>query len=311
MRDRLAERLALLDVGRDVVEHGLAGADGQRAPGQPGEPDAVAGSDRRRRRAARSRSTATPVEEQPGEAGGPQAHRRVGLERTPGGAGLDEEQRGARRRAARPTTNSSASAPRDDPGLHAVEHEAVARALGRRRPASSGSKSGRGLGQGQGGGGDLVAGERREVGRLLLVGPPQRRARWPRLRVRARRRPGPCRRGRAPRGPAHPRRPSARSAMPPRSSGTPRIGSPISREALSRSSGARHASLASAAAGRTISAANSVTTSTSICSSSPGVRSKSPAFLPGGTRCAPRRASRPCEGAAGGAGGRKPALVTR
>ena len=66
------------------------------------------------------------------------------------------------------------------------------------------------------------------------------------------------------------------SEMPPSSSGTPRIGSPISRLAFSSASGASQVSLASAAAGRTTSAANSVTTSTSICSSSVGVRSKTP-----------------------------------
>ena len=41
VRDRLAERLALLDVRRHVVEHGLAGADRERAPGEPREPHAL------------------------------------------------------------------------------------------------------------------------------------------------------------------------------------------------------------------------------------------------------------------------------
>jgi hypothetical protein len=72
--------------------------------------------------------------------------------------------------------------------------------------------------------------------------------------------------------------------MPPSDSGTPRIGSPISRLALSTASGASHASSASAAAGRTISSANSVTTSTSICSSSVGVRSNTPFGRAMGTR---------------------------
>src|ERR1700712_2659062 len=36
VRDRLAERLALLDVGSDVVEHGLRRTDRERAPGEPG-----------------------------------------------------------------------------------------------------------------------------------------------------------------------------------------------------------------------------------------------------------------------------------
>ena len=37
--DRLAERLALLDVGDDVVEHRVRGADGQRGPTQSGQRD--------------------------------------------------------------------------------------------------------------------------------------------------------------------------------------------------------------------------------------------------------------------------------
>ena len=59
--DRLAERLALLDVRRHVVEHGLAGADRERAPREPREPHALGV----RRpvglaRAARSAGTRTP-----------------------------------------------------------------------------------------------------------------------------------------------------------------------------------------------------------------------------------------------------------
>ncbi len=94
------------------------------------------------------------------------------------------------------------------------------------------------------------------------------------------------------------------SEMPPSCSGTPRIGSPISRLALSRSSGAVQVSLASAAAGRTTSAANSVTTSTSICSSSVGVRSKVPVAA-GGGHPDPGRATLAAslEGPAGGTGG--------
>ncbi len=101
------------------------------------------------------------------------------------------------------------------------------------------------------------------------------------------------------------------SEIPPSSSGTPRIGSPISRPALSRSSGARQVSLASAAAGRTISAANSVTTSTSICWSSDGVRSKTPGSCAAGSRVPPpsdpvRANARPVAPIV-----RNPALVTR
>ena len=85
----------------------------------------------------------------------------------------------------------------------------------------------------------------------------------------------------------------------------------MSRVALRRSTGAAHSSLASAAAGRTTSAANSATTSAIICSSSPGVRSKSPVFVLAGTRlprvALPARLKvRPTAPAV-----RKPALVTR
>ena len=66
------------------------------------------------------------------------------------------------------------------------------------------------------------------------------------------------------------------SERPPSDSGTPRMGSPISLPAARTSGGVAQAVSASAAAGRTTSVASSVTTSTSICSSSVGVRSKTP-----------------------------------
>ena len=74
------------------------------------------------------------------------------------------------------------------------------------------------------------------------------------------------------------------SAMPPRDSGTPRTGSPISIAAFSTASGAAQASSASAAAGRTTSAANPATRSTSCCSSSVGFRSKTPWAVAAGAR---------------------------
>ena len=84
------------------------------------------------------------------------------------------------------------------------------------------------------------------------------------------------------------------SATPPSDSGSPRIGSPISRLASSSSLGAAHSASAAAAAGRTTSVANSVTTSTSSCSSSVGVRSNWPlAFVAGGrTPSLPREPAR-------------------
>ena len=77
----------------------------------------------------------------------------------------------------------------------------------------------------------------------------------------------------------------------PSDRGTPRSAARSPRLALSRSSGAAHGPRSpSVAAGRTISVANSVTTSTSICSSSVGVRSKTPFGLAtAGTRRSARR----------------------
>ena len=95
--DRLAERLALVDVRDHVVEHGLAGADRQRAPAEPPELDAF-GHDlaARRRRAARRRELRRPR----GPAG--RWRRRgcpspgSGSTLSPARPGLDDEQRRAR-----------------------------------------------------------------------------------------------------------------------------------------------------------------------------------------------------------------------
>ncbi len=80
------------------------------------------------------------------------------------------------------------------------------------------------------------------------------------------------------------------SDSPPSDSGTPRMGSPISLPAASTSGGVAQAVSASAAAGRTMSVASWVTTSTSICSSSVGVRSKTPlvGVAPGRVPALPR-----------------------
>ena len=78
--DRLAERLPLLDVRRHVVEHRLAGADRERAPGEPREPHALGV-----RRAVGGAEHGPLVdlhvgERQPGQRGGAHAHRRVALD---------------------------------------------------------------------------------------------------------------------------------------------------------------------------------------------------------------------------------------
>ena len=150
-----------------------------------------------------------------------------------------------------PTTNSSASAPRGTSGLHAVEHEAVvacgsrwsrrrarrtarsARSARARRPATSSP---------------VNAGQ---VGLLLLVGAPQRRcavATAPGASAATARPMSPLASASATRVPAIAER---SSEMPPSASGTPRIGSPISRLASSSCLGRGAGSSASAAAGRT------------------------------------------------------------
>ena len=112
--DRLAERLALLDVRRHVVEHRLAGADRQGAPGEAREPHALGVRRAVGRSRARRRSGDRDVRQrEPGQ------RRRLarpsrGRPR-PRGRRLPDSTRnstGWPRRARAPTTNSSASAPR-------------------------------------------------------------------------------------------------------------------------------------------------------------------------------------------------------
>ena len=184
-RDRLAERLALLDVRRHVVEHRLR----RTRPRARTRRGATAARTRRSRPSASPSDARSPGPRRPSSVsvvsdGGAHAHGRVGLDRQAGGAGLDEEQHAASPSSSAPTTKSSASAPRGDHRLHAVEDVAVAVAGGGGRGASA-SNSGRGSVSASAAAGTLVAGEGREVGRLLLVGAPQRRARWRPRRGRA------------------------------------------------------------------------------------------------------------------------------
>ena len=87
-----------------------------------------------------------------------------------------------------------------DTGLHAVEHVAVAARLGRGGRGDRVEQRRR-LGERQRGGRDLVTGEGGQVGRLLLVGAPQGRARSRPRPAPAPRRPDPCRPWPGPRAP--------------------------------------------------------------------------------------------------------------
>ena len=107
------------------------------------------------------------------ERGGAQAHGRLGLDGQTGDAGLDEEERvAAPGQPGADHEQLGVGAARDE-RLHAVEHVAVVGAPGRRGRLEHVEEHDR-LGEGERRGGGFVAGERRQVRRLLLVGPPQR-----------------------------------------------------------------------------------------------------------------------------------------
>ena len=89
--DRLAERLALVDVGHDVVEDGLRRAERTARTRPAGTAARTRGSPRRCPSSARS-PTWTSVQHHPGQRRGPQPHRRLGLDLEAGGARLDQEQ---------------------------------------------------------------------------------------------------------------------------------------------------------------------------------------------------------------------------
>ena len=159
MGDRLAERDALVAVGRHVVEHGLRGTDRQRAPGQAREPHALGV-----RRAVVVPEQGTGghddrVQDDPGERRRAGAHRRLGLDREPVGAGLDEEQCTGAPVVVRLATVLQAGADHEqlgicaarDEGLHAVEDEPVVGPGGRGRGGERVEQDGR-LGERERGG---------------------------------------------------------------------------------------------------------------------------------------------------------------
>ena len=174
LADRLAERLALVDVGDHVVEHRLRGADRQRAPGEPAEPHALGVGVGAPSPSSAPAGTRDAVEQQPRR-----SRRRAGPSparprpRAPSVAGLDDEQR-------RPVALGRGG---DDEqlGVGGARHERLER---RRGPSRRRLRARRGLElerveerprleHRQRGGGDVLAGERRQVGRLLVGVAPE------------------------------------------------------------------------------------------------------------------------------------------
>ena len=209
--DRLAERLALLDVGRDVVEHRLRRC---RPPARTTRGARAARTRRTRcRRCRRAARSARPDvrEEQARQPGGAHAHRRVGLDRR---ARRRRTRRGRApgcRRAWPPTTNSSASAPRTTADFTPSRTKPSPVAQGRGRERRSGSKSTVGSASARRGRhGDLVAGERGQVGRCCASVPqsPMAVATAPGARAATARPMSPLRQGLGDEGAGH--RPSAR-----------------------------------------------------------------------------------------------------
>ncbi len=167
LRDRLAERGALVDVVLDVVEHGLAGADGHRAPAEARELDALLVVRLGHQRAGDCRSRISrPV---------PAARRPIaGSGSTSGRPSPDSTMNsdGPRSSSSAATMNSSPSAGARDERLDAVEHVAAVRLAGRGLKLERVEQRPR-LEDRQRGGRDALAHELGQVGRLLLGVAPQ------------------------------------------------------------------------------------------------------------------------------------------
>ena len=108
---------------------------------------------------------------EPGEPGGPHPHRRVGLDGEARCARLDQDQDRATLEHRAHDEELGLGAARDR-GLHPVEDDLLAPALSAGGRLEGVEEDPR-LSEGQGCGRDVVPAERREVGLLLLIGPPQ------------------------------------------------------------------------------------------------------------------------------------------
>ncbi len=170
--DRFAERLAVVDVGDDVVEDRLRGADRERRPGDPRPVDALDVVLAPALAEDRGRRDARPLEDQPAGGGGAEAHRRLVLDREPFGARLDDEERRADALGLGGDEEELALGGAGDQRLGAVEHPVVAVAPRRRLQLQRVEQRPR-LEDRQRRRGDVLAGEGGQVGRLLLGRAPE------------------------------------------------------------------------------------------------------------------------------------------
>ena len=203
---------ALVDVGDHVGRAtACAAPTASGAPGEAGAVDAL-GVDRRVAVAEqRVRRDLDALEEEAAGGGGAQAHRRLGLDEQAGASPASTmNSAGPCPRAAAATTNSSASAARGDERLGRRRGRSRSPSRAPSSAASSGSNSGCGSRIASAAAGHVVAGEGRQVRRLLVGVAPQAERGGDRRRGEQRRRRGPCRRGRAPRRPGRWSRRSAR-----------------------------------------------------------------------------------------------------
>ena len=135
------------------------------------EPDAVGVDVGRRAAEQRAGRQGDVLEHEPGGRGGAQAHRRLALDADAAGARLDDEQRRRSLEVGGDDEQLGGRGPRDE-GFRAVEHEAVALARGGGLQRERVEQRPR-LEHGDRGRRHVVADERRQVGRLLLLVAPQ------------------------------------------------------------------------------------------------------------------------------------------
>ena len=118
--NRFAERLALGDIRRDVVEHRLGGSEGDRAPGEPREPDTLGvgvGTAVPRRASAPTTTSSSSSRLRPAARSPIDGSASI---RTPGVDDSTTNNAGAAPSTAAATMKSSAAAPRTTPDLTPV-----------------------------------------------------------------------------------------------------------------------------------------------------------------------------------------------
>ena len=182
MADRFAECHPVVDVGDHVVENGLRGADGQRAPADARESDAVGVGGGVAEQGAARQGHAGQVDSP--HRRGAQPHGRVGLDGDARRAGFEQEHCRAPIEVRRDHEQLGLGRPRHE-RLDAVEHIPVD------RPPGGGLQGERveqcsGFEHRQGGRGYVVADEGRQIGGLLRLVAPQDQGRAHRGRREAR-----------------------------------------------------------------------------------------------------------------------------